>query len=459
MMTIQLHRIKLVALLAAFMLAAVLPVNAQNELPVMGRAWGMGARALGMGGAFISVSDDYTATYWNPAGLALVRRMEFLCSFHNLKYNDLASFQGNKLKSDESFTKMDAVGFTFPVPTYRGSLVFGFGYNRVQHFDQAFGFSWYNNTITDYDNPDLNDLMTESWDTLEKGHLGQYAFSGAMDVSPNLSIGASLNLWRGKSDFESTYNLSDDHDEWDLNKYTEDNMINSKLSASNFKVGALYRLARLMRFAGTIELPYTIRIKEEAWTHIKEVWEADGNRDQKDDFQVDYKIRTPFKFSAGASLYLPQLVVSGDIHYTDWTQMEYKTDPPFSKMYPVVDENNNEYYPDSTMAEVNRDIRKKMYRSTASIHLGAEFTVPFIYTQLRAGAFYEPSPFKNADKKNDRKFITLGAGFLLDKQMKLDVAWIHGWWDRDTPYFNYDINPLTERFTINQIELTLAIRF
>ena len=30
----------------------------------------LGTRALGMGGAFVAVADDATATYWNPAGLA-----------------------------------------------------------------------------------------------------------------------------------------------------------------------------------------------------------------------------------------------------------------------------------------------------------------------------------------------------------------------------------------------------
>ena len=32
----------------------------------------VGARAVGMGGAFVSVADDATALYWNPAGLAKV---------------------------------------------------------------------------------------------------------------------------------------------------------------------------------------------------------------------------------------------------------------------------------------------------------------------------------------------------------------------------------------------------
>src|SRR4051812_24538873 len=31
----------------------------------------IGTRAAGMGGAFVAVADDASATYWNPAGLAL----------------------------------------------------------------------------------------------------------------------------------------------------------------------------------------------------------------------------------------------------------------------------------------------------------------------------------------------------------------------------------------------------
>ncbi|MDE0301029.1 MAG: PorV/PorQ family protein [Candidatus Poribacteria bacterium] len=38
---------------------------------------GVGARALGMGGAFVSIADDATAAYWNPAGLASVEKHAF----------------------------------------------------------------------------------------------------------------------------------------------------------------------------------------------------------------------------------------------------------------------------------------------------------------------------------------------------------------------------------------------
>lgn len=37
---------------------------------------GVGARALGMGEAFVSVADDVTAVYWNPAGIAAIDRTQ-----------------------------------------------------------------------------------------------------------------------------------------------------------------------------------------------------------------------------------------------------------------------------------------------------------------------------------------------------------------------------------------------
>lgn len=37
---------------------------------------GVGARALGMGSAFVGISDDSTAAFWNPAGLAQMNRRE-----------------------------------------------------------------------------------------------------------------------------------------------------------------------------------------------------------------------------------------------------------------------------------------------------------------------------------------------------------------------------------------------
>src|SRR5262245_24111972 len=42
----------------------------------------VGERALGMGGAFVAVADDATATYWNPAGLVGGRPVGFTLGWY-----------------------------------------------------------------------------------------------------------------------------------------------------------------------------------------------------------------------------------------------------------------------------------------------------------------------------------------------------------------------------------------
>lgn len=41
---------------------------------------GVGARALGMGGAYTALADDANSLYWNPAGLAKLEKREFTAS-------------------------------------------------------------------------------------------------------------------------------------------------------------------------------------------------------------------------------------------------------------------------------------------------------------------------------------------------------------------------------------------
>ncbi|MEW6095630.1 MAG: PorV/PorQ family protein [bacterium] len=75
-----------------------LPVSGYSETGDAGQAArylriGVGARALGIGGAFVSICDDASATYWNPAGLTQLtqREMTSMASLMSLdrRYNFL----------------------------------------------------------------------------------------------------------------------------------------------------------------------------------------------------------------------------------------------------------------------------------------------------------------------------------------------------------------------------------
>src|SRR5512140_952171 len=63
-------------LFAMLILIPVAVAMAQNRSGYQLNITGAGARAAGMGGAFIGVADDATAITWNPAGLTQLERME-----------------------------------------------------------------------------------------------------------------------------------------------------------------------------------------------------------------------------------------------------------------------------------------------------------------------------------------------------------------------------------------------
>jgi len=71
---------------------------------------GVGARALGMGGAYTALADDANALYWNPAGLSKLEKREFTASHAEL------------LES----TRLDFLAYAHP--TSRGTFVAGMTY-------------------------------------------------------------------------------------------------------------------------------------------------------------------------------------------------------------------------------------------------------------------------------------------------------------------------------------------
>ena len=53
---------------------------------------GLGARALGMGGAFVGVADDATAGFWNPAGLVQIQMRTFGVFFRKMTLDRRVSY-------------------------------------------------------------------------------------------------------------------------------------------------------------------------------------------------------------------------------------------------------------------------------------------------------------------------------------------------------------------------------
>ncbi len=126
--------------LAAVAVAAAPAAFAEDDPVGTGALFdvGMGARALGMGGAFVAVVDDANAVYYNPAGLALIEGRSVTSLYSNMM--GAGSYFGagyaQKNVGAAVFGLMSTVGTTdeFGNPTgdldYREGTVAG-GYARA----------------------------------------------------------------------------------------------------------------------------------------------------------------------------------------------------------------------------------------------------------------------------------------------------------------------------------------
>jgi len=128
-------------------------------------AWGAGARSLGMGKAFFAVSDDASATYWNPAGLTQLDRREVMALHVNL-FAD---------------TSYDFISYVHPTPKLG---VFGVNLTRLY----SGGFEKveiaFDNTKTD-----IIDIKTVGYfDDVQMALTGAYG----KKIKENMSIGVSM---------------------------------------------------------------------------------------------------------------------------------------------------------------------------------------------------------------------------------------------------------------------------
>ena len=110
---------------------------AQVEEIAIGNTFGVGARAMGMGGASLGLADDFTALYWNPAGMAQIQKFEMFSSLsHNTAVAD-TYFTSDAVKTPTSRSQMrlNSIGFVYPFLAKQGGWAIAFGYNRSQNFD------------------------------------------------------------------------------------------------------------------------------------------------------------------------------------------------------------------------------------------------------------------------------------------------------------------------------------
>jgi hypothetical protein len=451
---------------------------------------GSSARALGMGNSYIGLSDDATAGYFNPAGLGLLKKMEFSGGLDYSNFSNDATLNSNGTQIGQSSnntassTSLDRVSFAFPFPTVRGSLVFGLSYQTTKDFNGALSFNGFNRSssfiqnlpsdliyelglnsavkdaqgnIISYSPSILTGNLNQSGTILNSGGINNWTLSGAVEIYKHLFVGMNLNFISG------TYDANNDYYEDDVNNLyqglTDPNDPNTQnfqtfylnrlthwdISGWDAKFGLLYQFNRLSRFGLTVQFPKTYTIKEDFTVNGYGLFQNYKYPLTSSDFsdKVQYDIVTPFELGAGFSFNIRGLILSAEGTLIDYSQLKFENPDGIGADY---------------IAGINKDIQSNL-TAVVNYNFGAEYTLPRVGIRLRAGYFVQPSAYKGDPASFDKKYVTAGIGFLAEETVGIDLAFAHGWYDDIGDNYGSNLSRTEQTIKENHLILSGTYRF
>lgn len=381
-----------------------------------------GSRAAAMGGAQIAAAYDGSALWYNPALLTRIRLNEFSGTLtHQRSTNETILLNGFREDSKVGNTRLGSLWGIFPVPTYRGGLTLGVSVNRIKSFDRVFryasGQAW-------LDNPGTTDGWGGGED--ENGSIWAISLGGAIEVSPRASVGISMDIFDGTDNYSYFFDSTEVINNY---RYDYNHSIVDDYTGVSGKLGITYAVSNYVNLSGVIGFPSSITIDQAADTY-----ESD-NQGFSDEYHssASYRYTLPFWFGAGAALRHRGFTVTGDISYIDYTQLEYRS-------------GLNE------MLIMNRMV-KRYYQDVFTYRIGAEYKFQPSGVSLRAGYYQDPIPFTFRPIETEPHFYTFGAGFIIDKSVSLDLAFLAGSWERDDPSIGS-----SEKYKANRFMVTVSYR-
>jgi long-subunit fatty acid transport protein len=440
---------------------------------------GVGARSLGMGLAYMSIANDFSAMYWNPAGLGQIELSEFSVGLSYLSFDNSSKYFNNLKPYSNSGTSLNNLGFVYPFPTERGSLVFSAGYFRSNDFTTGLGYSafnpeksliqlWapdgtpYGNDITlaeelklaeidtatgKFVSPIINNLL-HGGTVLEDGGMNNWSVALATEPIKNLLLGLSLNIVTGSYNWSQTYTEKDVENVYntfpfDFNSLISNRWVEADISGFYAKFGLLYNINTRTRVAFTLKSPTWLTIKEKFGDNLKSTFDnGDWFTYKFNDLQNEYDLITPLVIGGGISHIFGDFLFAADVEFTDWTQMEFR---------PVRD-----YF------DLNQNI-KDNFKPTLNYHIGLEYEIYQIGLRLRGGFAYMPSPYKGDPSSFDKKIITAGLGYIISDVVAIDLGYGYGFYNtfhtNGVDPDNLRIAVTDEKVKTHNAMITLTYRF
>ncbi len=381
------------------------------EIPSSPNPVGSGARAIGMGGAFIAIADDATAASWNPGGLIQLEYPEISFVLGGTYRKEENTFGSGFNISDPGSGAVDdynlnylSAAYPFTVKGY--NMIVSLNYQHLYNFNRDWDLTL---------NPTSPDDDPIQYNYEQDGALYALGLAYSIQITPDLSAGITVNYW-GDFLFEN---------EWEQKFYQKesttvtdiltDTVVDQKEQFSfqgwNANFGFLWRISQNWTLGGVFKAPFTADVDHALTTDYQIIHptEPDNNSQIVKTETYGEELTMPMSYGMGLAYHFSDNCwIGGDIYRTHWDDFEYE------------DRDGNKTSPISGKDAGDSDVDP-----TTWFRLGAEYLIHGKKTivPLRAGLFYDPAPAQGSP--DDYYGISLGTGFVYMpyKRYIFDIAY------------------------------------
>ena len=385
-------------------LGALTAHGAEVEIPSSFNPVGSGARALGMGGAFIAVADDATAASWNPAGLSQLKKPE--CSvvtslFHR---NEDISF-GTNPEADGSHNIFDSninyLSLSYPFRLFNREMIMSLSYQHLYDFNRDWEFLLHHDIELQ--------ISDDNWKYKQTGSLSALGISYCARIIPKLSVGVTLNFWDDDltpNGWKERYHMTQTGIFLTAPlSATTDKIEEYSLSGFNFNLGMLWYVNHKWTVGAVFKSPFKADVRHK----FQRDWVMEMPFDQSEfsHFVEDEELEMPMSYGIGFVYnFSDNFSVSGDIYRTEWDNCIYR-DAEGKETSPVTG---------GDASDVDPTHQVRMGFEYRFINKEKEYLVP-----IRGGIFYDPSPAEGSP--DDFYGFSLGLGFSQSDLFSLDIAY------------------------------------
>lgn len=428
------------ALAAALLLWA--PVaTAQIQINSTPNPVGSGARALGMGAAFIAVADDATAASWNPAGLTQLERPELSLVYSSKFFSEefsSGSFPDIDGRHDVDIHDINYFSFVYPIPrTIAGrNLVLSINYMSQYDFDRVI-------TAEQRQTGFSEGLILQQKgrvDYRQDGKLASVSPAVGFELTEWLSVGATVNLWHSKlipnNEWGTRYMdrtrpfVVDGTPRGALGTWRRRTEDYDHVKGTNFTVGVLAKPTERLSIGAVYHSKLDADVQ---YTDTKRSWPGGGFTKSRRDKTITF----PSAFGVGVAYRFPgdKLTLSMDVTRRKWSEF-------------VIDDPDNPTRSDRRLSGVTGQNNSLVdIQPTWTVRFGGEYVFvnekkpkQDFLPSVRAGIFYDPEPSGGRDlgfwspksligvrgdgKPDPFYGFSLGTGVLIKNRVNLDLAYI-----------------------------------